>query len=155
MKSKNNAAKTAENKLVVTRLISAPCEMVYQAWTDPAQLSQWFSPAEIRCKKVDADVRVGGSLRIHMISEKGDHIAHGKYRKVIPNRHLQFTFEWKNYAMPDSVISVDFEDLGNKTRLTLTHIGLPDKEDVAEHKRGWTSLVRKFARLMKEKKIKA
>ena len=46
--------------------------------------------------------------------------------------------------MPQSVVTLDFEDLGTTTRLTLTHAGLPDKEDAADHSRGWTSAVEKF-----------
>jgi len=58
------------------------------------------------------------------------------------------------WSLPDSVVTIELEDLGKTTHLTLTHEGLPDEEDVADHKRGWTSLVEKFARLMAENKIK-
>ena len=89
-----------------------------------------------------------------MVSENGDHIAIGKYQEIVPNQRLQFTWEWEHYAMPDSVVTVDFEDLGKTTRLTLTHEGLPDQEDADDHNEGWTSMVEKFARLMEQNKIK-
>jgi uncharacterized protein YndB with AHSA1/START domain len=85
----------------------------------------------------------------------GDHIAIGKYEEIVPNKRLRFTWEWEHYAMADSVVTVEFEDLGKTTRLTLTHEGLPDREDTPDHKRGWTSALDKFARLMAENKIKA
>ena len=38
---------TAGFKVAVTRVISAPCDMVFRAWTEPKQLAQWFSPQEV------------------------------------------------------------------------------------------------------------
>ena len=55
----------------------------------------------------------------------------------------------------DSTVTVDFEDLGKTTRLTLTHAGLPDEEDVTEHNRGWSSLIEKFADMIEGNKIKS
>ena len=52
-------------------------------------------------------------------------------------------------------MTVDFEDLGKTTRLTLVHEGLPDQEDASDHNKGWTSMIEKFARLMEQGKIKA
>jgi uncharacterized protein YndB with AHSA1/START domain len=141
-------------KVVISRVIQAPCALVYQMWTEPAHLAQWFGPEDCKCRSVSADIKVGGAFRIHVTSKKGDHIAIGKYQKVVRNSRLQFTWSFVHYAMPDSVVNVDFEDLGKTTRLTLTHQGLPDREDAREHKRGWTSVLRKFAGLMKQGKLK-
>ena len=57
--------------------------------------------------------------------------------------------------MPDSTVTVEFEDLGKTTRLTFIHEGFPDKEDADDHSKGWTSAIKKFARLMEQNKIKA
>ncbi len=154
MKAKSSlTGKAPDLRLVITRVINAPCAMVFRAWTDPKQMVQWWSPADIECRNVEADLKVGGAYRIHMVSEKGDHVAIGKYRQIIPNQRVQFTWQWESYAMPDSVVTVEFEDLGKTTRLTLTHEGLPDAEDVADHNRGWTSALEKFARLIEQNKI--
>lgn len=142
-------------KLTVTRVIQAPVEMVFRAWTEPEQLRQWFGPAEATCLSLTADIKNGGAFRIHMVSKTGDHIAIGEYLEIIPNQRLRFSWSWESYAMPDSVVTVVFEDLGPATRLTLIHEGLPDQEDAEQHTHGWTSLVEKFMRLMEERKIKA
>ncbi len=154
MSAKNDSAAKSDLKLVVTRVINAPCHLVYRAWTDPQQMAQWFCPAEIECRSVAADLKIGGAFRIHMVSKKGDHIGLGNYLEIIPNARLKMTWQWEAYAMPDSVLTVEFEDLGKTTRLTLTHAGLPDEEDVTEHTHGWTSLVEKFVRLMEQNLIK-
>jgi uncharacterized protein YndB with AHSA1/START domain len=146
---------TAGRKVIISRVIHAPCGRVYQAWTEPEQLAQWFSPEEIECRSLSAEVRVGGSFRIHMVSKTGDHIAAGVYKQIIPNQRLQFTWQWESYAMPESVVTVEFEDLGKTTRLTLVHEGFPDQEDADEHHQGWNSLVEKFARLIEQNRIKS
>lgn len=156
MSSKNNPnAKSSELRLVITRVFNAPCAMVFSAWTDPKQMVQWWSPQEIECRSVSAELKIGGAYRIHMVSEKGDHIAVGKYLEIIPNKLVKFSWQWESYAMPDSIVTVEFADLGKATRLTLTHEGVPDQEDVADHTRGWTSAIEKFAELIEAGKIKA
>jgi uncharacterized protein YndB with AHSA1/START domain len=152
---KNNLTTKAPGlKLVITRVINAPCAMVFRAWTEPKQMVQWWSPKEIECRSVDADLKIGGAYRIHMVTDQGEHhIAIGQYRQIIPNRLIEFTWQWEHYAMPESAVTVEFEDLGKTTRLTLTHAGLPDREDVPDHKSGWTSAIEKFAELMEQNKI--
>ena len=150
-----NNPPTPELRLVVTREFTAPCALVFKAWTDPRQMVQWWSPQTVECREVTAEGRVGGAYRIHMVSDEGDHIAYGIYQEFVPNRRIRFTWQWEAYAMPDSVVTVDFEDLGKTTRLTLTHEGLPDQEDATDHSRGWNSALDKFIRMMENHEIKA
>jgi uncharacterized protein YndB with AHSA1/START domain len=155
MTTKNDSVAAARGcKLIVSRVISAPSALVFRAWTEPAQLMQWFGPAEVELRSLRAEVKIGGAFRVHFVSEKGDHIATGSYREIVPNRRLKFSWSWEHYAMPDSVVTVDFEDLGKTTRLTLVHEGLPDQEDADDHTKGWTSMIEKFARLMNQNEIK-
>lgn len=152
--NEHTTAGTAGYKLTVTRVINAPCVMVWRAWTEPKQMMQWFSPREVELRTLTADVKIGGAFRIHYVSKRGEHIATGKYKEIVPNKRLQFTWHWEHNAMPDSVVTVDFEDLGATTRLTLAHEGLPDEEDLQQHTHGWNSLVEKFAESIEQNKIK-
>src|ERR1700678_622474 len=97
----NGAGQCSGLKLTLSRIINAPCEMVFRAWTEPEQMLQWFGPEDTECKGVNADVRAGGAFRIQLISPRGDHVAIGKYKEIIRNKRLQFTWSWENYAMPD------------------------------------------------------
>jgi uncharacterized protein YndB with AHSA1/START domain len=154
MSTKNNPTiETTGFKLAVTRVINAPCEKVFRAWTEPQQLAQWFSPAEVELRDFKADVKIGGAFRIHYTGKKGEFIASGNYQEIVLNRRLKFSWTWKHYAMPDSVVTVDFEDLGKTTRLTLLHEGLPDQEDADQHTHGWTSMVEKFAQLIEQSNL--
>ncbi len=156
MNTKNDPTTVAKGfKLTVTRIINAPCAMVFRAWTEPEQLAQWFGPAEVELRDLKVEVKIGGAFRVHFVSKTGDHIATGNYREIVPNQRLKFSWSWEHYAMPDSVVTVNFEDLGQTTRLTLVHEGLPDQEDADDHTKGWTSMIEKFTRLMEHRKIKA
>jgi uncharacterized protein YndB with AHSA1/START domain len=150
---KSSIKKTAGRRIVIRRVIKAPCQRVFKAWTDSKQMAQWWSPEGVECRSVSAAVKAGGAYRIHMVSKNGEHIAIGKYKQIVRNKRLQFTWEWETYAMPESVVTVEFEDLGATTRLTFVHEGFPDKEDASDHKKGWTSAIKKFARLIEENKI--
>jgi uncharacterized protein YndB with AHSA1/START domain len=156
MNTKNNPTIIAKGfKLTVIRVINAPCAMVFRAWTEPEQLAQWFGPAEVELRDLKVEIKMGGAFRVHFVSKNGDHIATGNYREIVPNQRLKFSWSWEHYAMPDSMVTVDFEDLGQTTRLTLLHEGLLDQEDADDHTKGWTSMIEKFAQLMEQRKIKA
>ncbi len=90
-----------------------------------------------------------------MVSKDGNHIAIGKYKEILLNQRLQFTWERMAEGVPLTLVTVDFEDLGKTTRLTLTHEGFPDQEDSDDHNEGWASLLEKFGRLMEQGKIKS
>jgi len=156
MKTNDPAATEPKGfRLSVTRVIQAPVDLVFRAWTEPDQLRHWFSPAGVECRSLTADIRIDGGFRIHMTSKSGDHIATGKYLDIIPNQRLQFSWTWENYAMPDSIVTIELEDLGSSTRLTLRHEGLPDQEDAEQHTEGWSSIVEKCVQLFETQKTKA
>ncbi len=113
---------------------------------------RWYGPADVQLKSFIGEIKVGGSYRIHMVSPRGDHVAYGKYREITLNKRLQFTWHWEKYEMPASVVTVEFEDLGKSTRLTLVHEGLPDQEDVDQHTHGWNSVVAQFAQWIEPNK---
>lgn len=77
----------------VERRFAAPREMVWQAWTDPAQVAQWWSPERWTIQECKMDVRPGG--RIHMVMQGpepfGAHSMGGIFHEVDPPGRLVFT----------------------------------------------------------------
>ncbi|WP_134663086.1 MULTISPECIES: SRPBCC domain-containing protein [unclassified Amycolatopsis] len=57
--------------LSLGRVIRAPRKRVWDAWTDPASLAQWWIPSPLRCRVEELDVRAGGAFVTRM-SEDGD-----------------------------------------------------------------------------------
>lgn len=52
-----------EREIVLTRVLAAPRARVYQAWTDPKQITQWFGPDGFKVETLECDIRVGGRWR--------------------------------------------------------------------------------------------
>ena len=60
-----------EREIVLTRVIDAPPERVFQAWTDPKQITQWFSPEGFRNETLEIDIRPGGRWRFVYVAPDG------------------------------------------------------------------------------------
>jgi uncharacterized protein YndB with AHSA1/START domain len=60
-----------EREIVLSRVLAAPRELVFQAWTDPAHLPRWFGPNGFSCETLELDLRVGGRWRFSMRAPDG------------------------------------------------------------------------------------
>ena len=114
---------TGERDLVLTRLIDAPREKLYRAWTEPELLKQWFAPAPYTTPSVELDVRVGGANAVVMRSPDGNDIpCGGVYLEVVPNQRLVFTdaytHAWEPSLKPFMTVILTFEDEAGQTRYT-------------------------------------
>ena len=129
----------------IERMLPAPIEEVFAAWTNPESMGMWLSP--IGHAEVVADPRVHGRFRVLMVG--GDtSIEHtGEYLVFDPPRLLSFT--WRSpYTGPEpSVVTVTLAPEGETTRLLLVHERLPD-EQVTPHGEGWGSILDRLAELL-------
>lgn len=76
-----------ETSLTISRTINATRERVFQAWTDPAQLHQWWGAGEdFTAPIAEVDLRTGGSYRLGMQApdQQAPHVVGGVYREVSP-----------------------------------------------------------------------
>jgi uncharacterized protein YndB with AHSA1/START domain len=125
----------ADRELVLTRLIDAPREKLYRAWTDPALLKQWFAPLPYTTPVAELDVRTGGSNFIVMRGPDGQDMPNrGVYLEVVPNERIvvtdAFTTAWEPSEKPFMTLILTFEEEGGKTRYTATvrHWTVEDRE---------------------------
>ena len=143
-----DAAKTT---LEIKRLIKAPRERVYAAWTDPAQLKQWFGPENVQTRDLIADARVGGKFRWDIIDPDGDEMTvHGEYRELQLDKKIVFTWQWDDDEVWEnraSIVSVELDDADGGTELRLTHEQLPSEQSRDGHTRGWNSALDKLEKL--------
>lgn len=114
---------SADRELTLTRLIDAPREKLYRAWTDPTLLKQWFAPLPYTTPVAELDVRPGGSAFIVMRGPDGKDLPnHGVYLEVVPNQRLvstdAYTKAWEPSEKPFMTLILTFEDEGGKTRYT-------------------------------------
>jgi len=121
--------------LTLERVLAAPPERVFRAWTNPAELTLWFAPNPDLPVAAELDLRVGGAYRIRM----GHHEAFGAYVAIEPPHTLAFTWRWASEPDADAtVVTVSLAPLGDGTLLTLRHERLPTEAARANHDAGWT-----------------
>src|ERR1700722_5139949 len=60
-----------DREIVLSRVVNAPRELVFAAWSDPRHLPQWFGPAGFKIETKEIDIRVGGRWRFDMIAPDG------------------------------------------------------------------------------------
>jgi uncharacterized protein YndB with AHSA1/START domain len=77
--------------LVVRRLIDAPIEAVWKAWSDPDLIRQWWGPVGFTCPVANVDFREGGTTLVCMSSpEYGDIYNTWTYRRITPMQRIEF-----------------------------------------------------------------
>ena len=145
------AQKTHNLSLEIRRLIKAPRDRVYAAWTDPAQLKQWFGPEGVQTRDLVADVRVGGKYRWDITNSEGEEMtARGEYRELQPGRKIVFTWQWDDdevWQDHTSIVTVELSDAPGGTELRLTHEQLPNEKSRDGHTEGWNSALNKLENL--------
>ena len=131
--------------LRLVRVLQAPPEEVFDAWTDAASLAVWMAPGAVSRSVVELDARVGGRFRIVMKGPDCDHVHEGEYLVVERPRRLVFTWISAATGGLATTVTVELVPRGRgETELTLTHEGLPDEAAREQHGSGWGDILRKL-----------
>ena len=132
----------SENAVVIERTFDAPVDLIWQMWTQPKHFKNWYGPQGFSVPVADMDLRVGGRRLVCMASPDGSMKmwTTGEYTEIVPNKRLVYTEspsdENGNLVSPSAMgmpegypetteITVLLEDLGERTRMVLTHAGMP------------------------------
>jgi len=149
----DTGAHTLERELVITRLIDAPRELVFKAWTDAEHLLAWWGPKDYPAIRARADVRLGGTWRAALRStEDGRLLTHGgRFREVVPPERLVFTFTWDEEGErgQETVVTMTFADQGGKTLMTLRQAPFQSTGEREGHRGGWTSAFERLDELLR------
>jgi uncharacterized protein YndB with AHSA1/START domain len=110
-------------ELVISRLIDAPREAIYQSWTTPELLAQWWAPKPWTTTKVEMELRSGGRFDFTMADPEGNEYPNeGILLEVVPNEKIvftdAFTADWEPKPDPFIVATITLEDEAGKTRYT-------------------------------------
>lgn len=152
-----NSTSANDRELTLTRLIDAPREKVFRAWTEPALLTQWFTPAPWTTPHAELDVRPGGANFIVMRGPDGTEMPNrGVYLEVVENERLvitdAYTEAWLPSEKPFMTLVLTFEDEGGKTRYTARarHWTVADREahEKMGFHEGWAQATDQLAALV-------
>jgi uncharacterized protein YndB with AHSA1/START domain len=136
--------------VVIERSFDAPVELIWKMWTDPQHFKAWYGPEGASIPVAKMDVRVGGQRLVCMDAQTPNGPMQmwfsGEYLDVVENRLLVYTEamadEHGNATSGATQVRVELEDLGNRTRVVMTHIGIPADSPGAT---GWTMAFAKLA----------
>lgn len=132
----------SEKTLRIVRVFDAPIAMVFEAWTVPEQLVQWWGPDGHHVPEYRIDMREGGAWRTVMRdADGGDHIVSGVIHEISPPERLVFSWAWESDGERghETVIAVELKALGERTELTLTQREFETAESCELHGIGWNS----------------
>ena len=113
--------------------IAAPPATVFAFLTDPDKILSWMGA------EATTEVHPGGLYLVKGIG-KNAVVARGAFREVVPVHRLAYSFGWDgNDEMPpgSSLVEIDLLDRDGGTLLRMTHSGLPNAVQCANHDRGW------------------
>ena len=157
MSTHKTTTATDGRDLILTRIIDAPREKVFRAWTEPSLLKQWFAPAPFTTPTVETDVRPGGTSLIVMKGPDGKEFPNrGVYLEVVKDERLvftdAFTKAWDPSDKPFMTVVLTFEDLGGKTQYTarVRHWSVADREthEKMGFHQGWPMCAEQLAALV-------
>jgi uncharacterized protein YndB with AHSA1/START domain len=122
----------------VHRTFAASRERVFRAWITPEVLQLWFRPGGMAITVRSLDARVGGSFCFEL--GNGTSIG-GTYLQLDPPEKLIMTWSGAAAQEWETVVTVDFLDLGAATEVVLTHEGLIAPERRVRAESGWASML--------------
>jgi uncharacterized protein YndB with AHSA1/START domain len=131
--------------VTISRVFDAPRKAVWDAWTDPKQVSQWWGPRGFTAPIVELDLRPGGELKIDMQGTDGTvYPNRGVFHEVSEPERLVMSMRLvddEGQPVIEAFNTVTFADEDGKTRVTLefefVHV-VPEAADAAAGaKEGW------------------
>ena len=108
--------------IIATRVLDAPRALVFEVWTDPKHLAQWWGPYRFTTTTSRFDMRVGGVWRFVMHGPDGrDYESRITFDEIVPPERIRYHHGGGEDVEPVQFrTTVTFEDLGNnRTRITL------------------------------------
>jgi len=137
-----------DKTLVIDRVFNASPQRVFAAFTETAQLAQWYGPEGMTAEIFENDVTPGGRYALVMRSAEGEYHLSGAYEEIDPPNKLVMTWKWKTGEIT-SRVTIELNPEGEKTHLRLTHRGFAEASDAAAHNEGWTSTLNDLDKYLK------
>jgi NAD(P)-dependent dehydrogenase (short-subunit alcohol dehydrogenase family)/uncharacterized protein YndB with AHSA1/START domain len=146
-------------ELRLERTFAAPRDKVFHFWIDSEAVKEWFvhqAPVHWR-QDPTIDARLGGHYRWNVVSDNNELEVfefHGTYREIKSAEELTFTWEWQTLPIEgvdgpgNTLVSIEFIQQGDKTKIVLTQTGLPSEAARDAHNKGWQRCFDGIAKLL-------
>lgn len=98
------------------RVVAASPALVFELWTNPVHLRNWWGPKDHETVSIDIDLRVGGTFRyVHRAPDGVEYAFHGTYRELDPPGRLVYTTVYEGAPDSEAVDSLTFDEVDGGT----------------------------------------
>lgn len=111
----------SDREIVFTRIFDRPRHLLFEAWTKPEHLRQWWGCEGSTLTVCEIDLRPSGAWRLVMrMADGSEHPFHGVYREVAPNERLVYSecYDVPSLGSPEWLTTILFEPFNGRTKLT-------------------------------------
>ena len=141
----------ADNSVSLHKVLKAPPEKVFRAFTEANAIASWLPPYGFVCTVHAMDPKVGGSFKMsfHNFSTGNGHLFGGKYIEVKPNEFLKYTDQFDDPNLPGEMItSVWLKKVSVGTEIKIVQEGIPSMIPVEMCYLGWQESIDKLTKLV-------
>ncbi len=147
------ASPPGETPVIVEAILPASAARLFQAWTDPVALKQWFGADPTLIQSVEVDLCIGGYWKIEMSGRSGSlEWLEGHYTIIQPAERLAFTWQHNSrntagqkQSTPLSEVDLQFKSHGQATRLILEHRAIASEGGRIGVRDGWSKSMQHLA----------
>jgi uncharacterized protein YndB with AHSA1/START domain len=139
------------NKVQLHRVIAAPPQKVFRAFTEPDAMASWLPPYGFVAKVHSMDVRVGGSYKMSFINftTGNGHSFGGNYLEIKPNELIKYTDKFDDPNLPGEMITtIQLKAVSCGTELIATQEGIPSVIPTEMCYLGWQESLEKLKKLV-------
>ncbi|HSG22121.1 MAG TPA: SRPBCC family protein [Azonexus sp.] len=133
------------------RVLKAPPERVYRAFTTPEAMAKWIPPFGFTCTVHHMEPKVGGTFKMSFtnFTTQHSHSFGGEYLELIPNERLRYTDKFDDPNLPGVLqVTVTLKPLSCGTDLNIVQEGIPDVIPVEMCYLGWQESLTQLAMLV-------
>jgi uncharacterized protein YndB with AHSA1/START domain len=141
----------ATNTITLHRVLAAPIEKVFKAFTNADAVASWLPPYGFVCKVHRMDFKVGGTYNMSFtnFTTGSTHVFGGKYLEILPNKLLKYTDQFDDPNLPGEMITtIQFKQSVYGTELFATQEGIPNVIPTEMCYLGWQESLDKLKRLV-------
>ena len=151
------SVETKPRAVVLRRVFHAPPALVFDAFTKPDMLKEWWGHEDSTTPVAEVDLRIGGAYRFEMVGKAGEPYAlAGEFRVIEPPHKLAYTWNWVEGGpfKGETLVTLEFNDHADGTELVLTHEGFDDPKIRDLHDQGWSSAFNSLDRYLEKGETK-
>lgn len=141
----------SSNCVKLHRVLKAPADRVYRAFTDPKAKERWLPPYGFLGEVHEHDLRVGGSYRMSFtnFSTGSSHSFGGAYRELVPGQLVRYTDKFDDPNLPGEMdVTVTLKSVACGTEIQIVQDGIPDVIPAEMCYLGWQESLLQLARLV-------